>query len=56
MTSVDVAILGDCCPDILLSDPDAQVRFGQHESLFRQGGLTVGGSGSISDSFRRESR
>jgi len=47
MTSFDVVVLGDCCPDILLSDPDAQVRYGQHESLFRHGGLTVGGSGSI---------
>jgi sugar/nucleoside kinase (ribokinase family) len=47
MTSFDVLILGDCNPDIVLSDPDAQVRFGQQESLFRHGGLTVGGSGSI---------
>lgn len=47
MTSFDVLVLGDCNPDIVLSDPDAQVRFGQHESLFRHGGLTVGGSASI---------
>jgi hypothetical protein len=47
MTSFDVLILGDCNPDIVLSDPDAQVRFGQHESVFRHGGLTAGGSASI---------
>ncbi|HZC69614.1 MAG TPA: sugar kinase [Jatrophihabitans sp.] len=47
MSKVDVVVIGDCNPDIVLSDPDATVEFGQQETLFADGALTVGGSGSI---------
>lgn len=44
---MDVVVVGDCNPDIVLSDQDAKVEFGQHETLFERGRLAVGGSGSI---------
>lgn len=39
--------MGDCNPDILLADHEAEIAFGQQETLFASGGLTVGGSASI---------
>jgi len=50
MSITDVVVIGDCNPDIVLKDDDATVEFGQHETLFTHGGLTVGGSGSITAS------
>jgi len=47
MGNAQVVIIGDCNPDIVLNDPDATVEFGQQETLFAHGALTVGGSGSI---------
>jgi sugar/nucleoside kinase (ribokinase family) len=47
MANGEVVIIGDCNPDIVLNDPDAAVEFGQQETLFAHGALTVGGSGSI---------
>jgi sugar/nucleoside kinase (ribokinase family) len=47
MSRTDVVVIGDCNPDIVLTDDCATVEFGQHENLFSRGGLTVGGSGSI---------
>jgi len=41
----DVAVLGDCCPDIILSG-DVDPRFGQAEQLV-SGEILVGGSGAI---------
>ena len=46
-TAADVVIIGDCNPDIVLSDPQLSVRFAQQETLVESGVLTIGGSGSI---------
>jgi sugar/nucleoside kinase (ribokinase family) len=43
----DVVVIGDCNPDIVLSGPDVEPEFGQHEKLVPQAAVAVGGSGSI---------
>jgi len=44
---IDLLVLGDCNPDLLLAVGDDALRFGQHESLVEAGRLQVGGSASI---------
>ena len=44
---IDLLVLGDCNPDLLLEVCDDAPRFGQHESLIEAGRLEVGGSASI---------
>jgi sugar/nucleoside kinase (ribokinase family) len=44
---IDLLVLGDCNPDLLLAVGDDAPRFGQDESLVEAGRLQVGGSASI---------
>jgi len=44
---LDLLILGDCNPDLVLADPDLQPSFGQVERLVDDAQLTIGGSGAI---------
>jgi sugar/nucleoside kinase (ribokinase family) len=44
---VDLLVLGDCNPDLILSGGQVEPRFGQVERLVEAAELTVGGSGSI---------
>ncbi len=43
----DLVVLGDCNPDLVLSDPDLEPAFGQAERLVSGSELTIGGSGAI---------
>jgi sugar/nucleoside kinase (ribokinase family) len=47
MADLDVLVLGDCNPDLILSGEDVQPRFGQVERLVDSASLAVGGSGAI---------
>src|SRR5580692_11160081 len=47
MTPVDLVILGDCNPDVLVSGPDVTPAFGQQEKLAERIALVAGGSASI---------
>lgn len=44
---VDVLVLADVNPDLILATPDASITFGQVETLVPSAGLVVGGSGTI---------
>jgi len=44
---LDLLILGDCNPDLVLADPDLEPAFGQVERLVADAQLTIGGSGAI---------
>ena len=44
---LDLLILGDVNPDLVLSNPDFDVAFGQAERLVDAAELTIGGSGAI---------
>jgi sugar/nucleoside kinase (ribokinase family) len=44
---LDLLVLGDCNPDLVLSGPDLAPAFGQAERLVDAAELTVGGSGAI---------
>ncbi|HEX4466915.1 MAG TPA: PfkB family carbohydrate kinase, partial [Solirubrobacteraceae bacterium] len=44
---LDLLVLGDVNPDLVLADADLQVAFGQAERLVESCELTVGGSGAI---------
>lgn len=43
----DVLVAGELNPDLILSDPDLEPRFGQVETLVRRADLTVGSSSAI---------
>lgn len=47
MQDFDVTVIGDGNPDIVLSGDDVRPVFGQHEKIVPNGGLVIGGSGSI---------
>jgi sugar/nucleoside kinase (ribokinase family) len=44
---LDLLVLGDCNPDLVLSGADLRPRFGQAEQLVDDARLTIGGSGAI---------
>ncbi len=44
---LDLLVLGDCNPDLVLADPELQPEFGQAERLVERADLTIGGSGAI---------
>ncbi|HLY48194.1 MAG TPA: sugar kinase [Solirubrobacteraceae bacterium] len=44
---IDLLVLGDCNPDLILAAEDVEPRFGQAERLVEKAELTIGGSGSI---------
>ena len=44
---LDLLVLGDVNPDLVLSDPSLDVVFGQAETLVERAELTIGGSGAI---------
>lgn len=46
-SDLDLLILGDCNPDLVLTDAALEPAFGQAERLVEDARLTVGGSGSI---------
>jgi sugar/nucleoside kinase (ribokinase family) len=47
MADLDLLVLGDANPDLVLRGGDLQPVFGQEERLVEEGTLTVGGSGAI---------
>ena len=47
MADLDLLVLGDARPDLLLRGGDVTPGFGQTERLVDEGSLTVGGSGAI---------
>jgi sugar/nucleoside kinase (ribokinase family) len=47
MDDLDLLVLGDCNPDLVLRGPDLRPRFGQAEQLVDEARLAVGGSGAI---------
>jgi len=44
---LDLLVLGDINPDLVLADPEMDVAFGQAERLVDEAALTIGGSGAI---------
>jgi sugar/nucleoside kinase (ribokinase family) len=44
---LDLLVLGDCNPDLILAAPDLTPAFGQAETLVDSADLTIGGSGAI---------
>ena len=47
MKELDLLVVGDCNPDLVLRGGDVVPEFGQVERLVEEGQLTVGGSGAI---------
>lgn len=47
MTNLDVLVLGDCNPDLVLRGGDVEPAFGQVERLVERAELVIGGSGGI---------
>src|SRR5512132_1634293 len=47
VAAIDLLVVGDCNPDLLLVGGDPVPEFGQREQLVDQAVLTIGGSGSI---------
>ena len=47
MADLDLLVLGDVNPDLVLSDAAMDVAFGQAETLVEDAELTIGGSGAI---------
>ncbi len=47
MADLDLVVLGDANPDLVLRGGDVEPVFGQEERLVEEGTLTVGGSGAI---------
>ena len=47
MDDLDLLVLGDCNPDLVLRGGDLRPRFGQAEQLVDEARLVVGGSGAI---------
>ena len=46
MADVDLLVLGDCNPDLIVRSADLEPLFGQAEQLVDDARLTVGGSGA----------
>jgi sugar/nucleoside kinase (ribokinase family) len=46
-TELDLLVLGDINPDLILSGDDLTPAFGQVEQLIDSAALTIGGSGAI---------
>jgi sugar/nucleoside kinase (ribokinase family) len=44
---LDLLVVGDANPDVIVSSPDLDVRFGQVEQLVDSASLVIGGSGAI---------
>jgi sugar/nucleoside kinase (ribokinase family) len=44
---LDLLVLGDVNPDLILADTELEVAFGQAETLVQDAALTIGGSGAI---------
>ncbi|MFZ5808792.1 MAG: carbohydrate kinase family protein [Chloroflexota bacterium] len=44
---IDILIPGEINPDLILSDPALEVRFGQHETLVENFAMTIGSSSAI---------
>lgn len=47
MAELDLLVVGDANPDVIVSAPDLEPRFGQAEQLVDSASLVVGGSGAI---------
>ena len=47
MSALDLLILGDCNPDLLLTGGDLEPAFGQVERIVEEARLVIGGSGAI---------
>jgi sugar/nucleoside kinase (ribokinase family) len=47
MSDFDVLVAGELNPDLILSDPNLEPRFGQHEILVESADLTIGSSSAI---------
>ena len=47
MSGLDVLVVGDCNPDLVLRGGDVEPAFGQVERLVQEAELTIGGSGAI---------
>ena len=47
MGDLDLLVLGDCNPDLVVRGGDLRPRFGQAEQLVDEARLVVGGSGAI---------
>ena len=47
MAELDLLVVGDANPDVIVSSPDLEPRFGQAEQLVDSAALVVGGSGAI---------
>lgn len=47
MSGLDLLVVGDCNPDLVLRGGDVEPAFGQVERLVDEAELTIGGSGSI---------
>ena len=55
VAGIDLLVLGDCNPDLILSGEDVVPAFGQAERLAETAELTVGGSGAIMACGARDS-
>ncbi|MCX6069316.1 MAG: sugar kinase [Chloroflexi bacterium] len=47
MSDFDLLVAGELNPDLILSDPNLEPRFGQHEILVESADLTIGSSSAI---------
>jgi sugar/nucleoside kinase (ribokinase family) len=47
MSQLDLLVLGDVNPDVVVRSPGVEVRFGQVEQLVESAALSLGGSGAI---------
>jgi sugar/nucleoside kinase (ribokinase family) len=47
MSDFDILVAGELNPDLILSDPNLEPRFGQHEVLVESANLTIGSSSAI---------
>ncbi len=47
VAELDLLVVGDANPDVIVSSPDLEPRFGQAEQLVDSAALVVGGSGAI---------
>ena len=47
MAALDLVVLGDCNPDVILHGGDVEPAFGQAERLVERAALVIGGSGAI---------
>lgn len=47
MTELDLLVIGDCNPDLILAGGDVHPRFGQVETIVNTADLVIGGSASI---------